>query len=502
MAYTEDPASYLSFRRRCSVRLWHLASGKQLSTPDAQGGTTNGALYFQDSRRILSWGKDSLRIWDKLVNQPLMVIKHDSDILGAIVNKSGSHILTWEKERMRLLEVSIGRHVADIIKSEERIDGAAFSKDGNLVLTWGNNGAVLRKTSNGQPVGEPIKHDDWPVLGAELSLDKKHILTWSNVGIKLWKFTNNSKITSVWGYEGDIGVKGATFSKDGNRILLWGSFSGIRILEISSNRPSPSLTYGATVDGATFSKDGKIVLSWGYNSVRLWDVSKDNFSNKPLYILEQEGHIYGAAFNHNESRIISWNSNGILLWNMPKDKLSNQPLATLNHDGFVFEASFNQDGRYILSRGEDGVRLWESSTGQPLSMLMKHKSEFKILKDQPLPDILKHNTGFSGSSFSKDENEILSWSPNGIRTWNIEVDLDLPKELFNLQTKALTGTYFNQGNLTVNCLSVNDWERMSTEYFHLAQKHYKDCKYSSANLWSLYYPEEAEKSSKGKQLKK
>jgi WD40 repeat protein len=74
-------------------------------------------------------------------------------------------------------------------------------------------------------------------------------------------------------------------------------------------------------------------------------------------------------------------------------------LLVLKHNDNVYGAKFSKDENEILSWSGNRVKLWDKKSGKELL-------------------VLKHNDWVNGAKFSKDENEILSWSDDKtVRLW-------------------------------------------------------------------------------------
>ena len=72
--------------------------------------------------------------------------------------------------------------------------------------------------------------------------------------------------------------------------------------------------------------------------------------------------------------------------------------------------------------------------------------------------VLKHNNIVNGAKFSKDENEILSWSDDGVvKTYKLYRDRKLKKEYYPLEAEVESGATLTKSG-EVRVLSKKEWE--------------------------------------------
>ena len=64
---------------------------------------------------------------------------------------------------------------------------------------------------------------------------------------------------------------------------------------------------------------------------------------------------------------------------------------------------------------------------------------------------MKHDAGIWGATFTKDEQQILTWSGDGTaRLWYIEADYDFPTEYISLLVEIVSGTTMDDfGNIHI-----------------------------------------------------
>lgn len=91
-----------------------------------------------DESRIVSW---SLRLWNTATGQ--QILSHDNIVDGAILNRRGSRILSWSKDRtLRLWDTATGQEVIPRMRHDDTVSGAILSKDESRILSWSEDKTV------------------------------------------------------------------------------------------------------------------------------------------------------------------------------------------------------------------------------------------------------------------------------------------------------------------------------------------------------------------------
>jgi WD40 repeat protein len=384
------------------------------------GDAILGALLSKDESRVLTWnGETTARLWDVVTGEQIVPsLEHDGPITGALFSNNGNRILTWSLGGgARLWNAANGESGPSLDHDLPPL-GASFSKDDSKILTWSSGGIVhLWDTANGVQIGEPLYHNS-EVSGALFSNDEKKILSWCKDGsAHLWDMRNKEIFDEL--YQFDVPISGALFSKDDSKILTWSTDKTVRIWDTAKGgQIGKSGVHNGPVTGALFSKDENRVLTWSEDArMRLWSLAEGEYFTEPL--LEFNASVSGALFSKDESRILTWSvDGGARLWSA---EIGIQIAIPLMHDKPVSGAVFLEGESKILTWNMDGtVRFWHSPDGvqgQPLG----HDGPVSgdVAKDGQSYLPLEHGEVISGALFSKDDSKILTWSEDSnVRLWD------------------------------------------------------------------------------------
>lgn len=476
-----------------------------------------GAIFSPDEKRILSWCKSgTAHVWeaiwvadarDEPIRPSLMGIIHGNAVNGARFSQDGTRILSWSDDGTARLWQAETRAQESLI-FDSSIDAAMLLPDEKLVLTFGM-GAPIRtwNAETGQQIGAPIGGDDDLLLDVQLSQDGTRILTTNMFGeLQLWDSKTSKQIKTFSEYK--IGeVHGATFSRDDTLILIWDSDGVLKVFRADTGEQIRAVfKYHGAVLGATFSHDETRLLAWGDDgNTMLWDVE----SAQQLDIsFGHDDAVNGAIFSRDDTHLLTWSDDATArLWDV---ETGDQLGTSFEHDDVVNGAIFYHDETRILTWSGDGTsRLWDIETREQLGpsfdgarpIFLQDETRILTLADewglwhvesgQQIASF-KHTGSIYeiGPSISHDEMSILTLSYDGVvRLSPMPGDLDMPAEMYVLQTEALTGTRLNpkQGNIVV--IPVQTLKHLQGEYSKLARAHAKKCKYPRQNVYLRFWRE-------------
>ena len=425
-----------------------------------------GAIFNQSGDRILSWGKNRVKLWRTDSNASELVLDHGDSVRGAIFNQSGDRILSWGENKVKLWRTDSNE--SGLVLDHDSVEGAIFNQNGDRILSWGWGGVKLWRTDSNE--SELVLDHDF-VDGAIFNQNGDRILSWG-WRVKLWRTDSNTPLL-VFDHGDYFGhVRGAIFNQNEDRILSWGK-NRVKLWRTDSNESEMILEHNS-VNGAIFNKNEDRILSWGGQRVKLWRTD----SNTSELILDHKD-VDSAIFNKNEDRILSWGMKGVKLWRTD----SNAPLLVLDHGDYVRDVTFNQSGDRILSWGGHRVKLWRTDSNAPL-LILDHGDDVRYVTFNQSGDrilswgrhrvklwrtdsneselILEHNS-VDGAIFNQNEDRILSWGRNGVKLWPLYRNRKLDKNFYSLEAEVENGVYLSPAG-EVKSLSKKEWLKKKEEY--------------------------------------
>jgi WD40 repeat protein/transcriptional regulator with XRE-family HTH domain len=412
VALSPDAKTLASVGRASTVRLWDVASGKQVAVLHGQDSPVRAFAFRPDGKMLASVGGDTVRLWDVTTGTQRNVLHARPGAVSAIAFSPDGKLLAsaGDGDAVRLWDVTTGTQRNVLHVHATAVSAVAFSHDGKLLastdvahhsrvrlwdLATGTQRAVLRDAGAGPAVA--------------FSPDDKTLACTSQDSVRLWDLASRTKLAVLQGNLVGL-VRAIAFSSDG-RTLTAASFDGtISLWDPAIRRqraallghhavartlafsPDGKLLASADDDGNTmrvwdsatrkqlavlharadvvaFSRDGKMLASRGRDgTIRLWNAA----TGKQLAALpgQQSGHP-ALAFSPDGKMLASTDNNStVTLWNLT----TRTRLAVLHHR-HLFSVAFNRDGKMLASTDiDDTVRLWDPATGKRLAVLPGHRN--------------------------------------------------------------------------------------------------------------------------------
>jgi WD40 repeat protein len=132
-----------------SVRVWGVATAKEIAVFSGHGGAVMSATFSPDGSRIVTASLDgTARIWDIESQKEVGVLHGDisdiSPVLFAAFSQDGSRIVTGSEDyTARIWDVITGAEMAVLRGHDSWVDYAAFSPDGSRIVTTSNGTARI-----------------------------------------------------------------------------------------------------------------------------------------------------------------------------------------------------------------------------------------------------------------------------------------------------------------------------------------------------------------------
>ena len=233
-----DGRSLLSAAYDRTVRLWDLASGREVRRL-WHPGDAKALAALADGKRAVSGCTDGwVRLWDLRNGQELRrLVRHTGTVTCVAVSPDGRLALSGGEDGVLL--------VSDIEKGGElrRFEGqpclvaaVAFSPDGSRVLAGGDDGILrLGKMASREPL-EPLSgHDrDRRIWSVAFSPDGHRAVTGSSdLSVVVWDLDHKLVLHRL-SVKGEGWVRAVAFLPDGNRVAFGTQSGNLAVWDLES----------------------------------------------------------------------------------------------------------------------------------------------------------------------------------------------------------------------------------------------------------------------------
>jgi hypothetical protein len=263
-----------------SVRLWDVATGRELACLNGAADEIYAVAFSPDGRLLLGAGADRLlRLWDLQTRREVRVFRGHTDSVRCLAfSPDGKQALSGGDDRtVRLWDVARGTELACLAGHGDRVTAGAWSADGRYVLSGSRDGTLrFWETAMRRQVCRLRGHVG-PVLSLALAPDSKTALSGGNDRtVRLWDLPAGRELRCFTGHANAVvhvqfAPRGrAALSGSGQQLgpdRNWRRWDLARGVEAASGAAGPELRLGCL----TFSPDGRLVLAGGPGGLlRLW----------------------------------------------------------------------------------------------------------------------------------------------------------------------------------------------------------------------------------------
>jgi WD40 repeat protein len=443
VCFSPDGCYVLSGSLDCTIRLWEIASGKEVRTFWRRHKVVYSVCFSPDGSYVLSGSSGkTLYLWDVASGKEIRIKAfddvfnpvHTDEVKSVCFSPNYSYVLSGSRDRtIRLWEMSSGEESREFIGHTDSINSVCFSPDGRYILSGSSDKTIrLWEIASGKETKKFEGHTK-EVCTVCYSSDGRYILSgsWDKTA-RLWEIASGKEVKKLEGHTKE--VCSVCYSPEGRYGLSGGNDKAILLLDLNIIdiwQPYISRISSIKVLGENEIKYNELLI-------QSQKMIKDKKYVNAYSMLRQAQKIPGYERDDNLLTLIitcGLNSNGqriCLLHSGVRKEF-------VGHTEWVNSVCFSPDGRYILSGSSDNtLRLWEISSG-------KETKKFE-----------GHTKGVKSICFSPDGRCVLSGShDNTIRLWEIASGKETKK--FEGHTDRVTSVCFSpDGNYAVSGAGLDD----------------------------------------------
>jgi WD40 repeat protein/serine/threonine protein kinase len=383
VAFDSDGRRLVSGSNDGTARVWDAGSGKELHTLRGHAGKVRAVAFSPDGKRVASAGEDGLVIiWDAESGRRHSALEGNGKAVGAVAFSSdGARLASGgADETVRIWDAKEGRVVAEGRGHSSSVTGVVFLPAGKQVASASLDGTVrLWDAATGRELRVLRGHADW-VNGLACSGDGKRLASaGEDRTVKLWDVVSGNEQATYRGHR--EGVQGVAFSRDGKTVASASWDQTVRLWDAGNDQFAVTFRGAKDLQRAVLSPDGKLLgLISEDSKVRLWDAVT---GKEVRSLVGHSSEVRCIAFSPDSKYLASgsgaqWikdnkvsGSAELKLWEVASGK---ELLTRRGHEGDIKTLAFSPDGRAIATGGDDGtIKLWDAKTGATVWTLTGHR---------------------------------------------------------------------------------------------------------------------------------
>ncbi|HKB41467.1 MAG TPA: WD40 repeat domain-containing protein [Gemmataceae bacterium] len=282
-----------------TMRLWEVATGKELRKFEGHTGGVWGVAVSRDGKRavtaggagsrgrVIDYNADrSVRLWDVATGKELKKFEgHTGQVRGVALSSDGKRIASAGQDGVRLWDAETGKELRQLTGMSGGHHGVVFTPDDAQVLAAGADGRLwLWDASDGKEVSRLEGHGGW-VMGLAIAPDGRRALSaGADKTMRLWDLKTGKELRRFQGHA--TMVLSVAFSPDGrralsgsgctmqgtNRFVPAGQDYTVRLWDVETGAELHNYEgHSGPILGVSFAPDGLSVFSAsGDNTVHSW----------------------------------------------------------------------------------------------------------------------------------------------------------------------------------------------------------------------------------------
>jgi WD40 repeat protein len=379
-ALSPDGATLAIVAPRTTVMLWDVASGKEIRRLHPPGEDAICLAFSPDGKRLASGGAATAKVgtvflWDVATGTKVRSFEgHGGTVLSLAFSADGKRLASGATDKTaRVWDVSSGKELRQISRDRLPFYKLAFAPGDRELTVWGGDHLIhFWDLATGQKTRCFEGHQTY-IESMAVSPDGRLIASGSVADVRLWDAARGLEVRRLTGLEGNMG--GLAFSADG-KLLVTGSYGGtIRFSDTATGKEVRRFKApGRWISRLALSADGRRLAVWCQekaSALLVYDAVTGKELRRLTLPASPTPTLYGLSFSPDNKRLAAASGTdlSVRLW----DAATGNPLAPLDkHGGGLTCLAFSADGRSrAVGCIDRTLTIWELATGR-VRQKMKH----------------------------------------------------------------------------------------------------------------------------------
>ncbi|MDB9429667.1 serine/threonine protein kinase [Microcystis aeruginosa CS-555/01A07] len=223
VGYSPDGRYLASGGSDNTIKIWEVATGKQLRTLTGHSDFFRSVVYSPDGRYLASGSFDkTIKIWEVATGREVRTLTGHSGWVNSVVYSPDGRYLasgSWDKT-IKIWEVATGKELRTLTRHSGWVYSVVYSLDGHYLASGSQDNTIkIWEVATGKQLRTLTGHSDW-VWSVVYSPDGRYLASGSRDNtIKIWEVATGKQLRIFTGHS--EAVFSVVYSPDG-RYLLFG----------------------------------------------------------------------------------------------------------------------------------------------------------------------------------------------------------------------------------------------------------------------------------------
>ncbi|MCA2694109.1 MULTISPECIES: serine/threonine-protein kinase [unclassified Microcystis] len=292
VVYSPDGRYLASGSYDDTIKIWEVATGKQLRTLPGHSDSVRSVVYSPDGRYLASGSVDkTIKIWEVATGKELRTLTgHSRGVSSVAYSPDGRYLASGSGDKtIKIWEVETGKELRTLTGHSIGVLSVAYSPDGRYLASGsydydkGDKGDKIIKTiktikiwevATGKELRTLTGHSNG-VTSVAYSPDGRYLASgsWDDT-IKIWEVATGKELRTLTGHYGE--VYSVAYSPDGRYLASGSGDNTIKIWEVATGKELRTLTgHSSGVLSVVYSPDGRYLASGSWdNTIKIWRVGQ------------------------------------------------------------------------------------------------------------------------------------------------------------------------------------------------------------------------------------
>lgn len=259
-----------------TLKLWNLATVKEIATLEGNAGSVHSVATSPDGRTVASGNGDkTIKLWNLLTGQEIRTLYgHSSSVESVAISRDSKMLASGGFDgNIKLWELPSGKEIATLEGHSGAVKSVAFAPNGQTLASGSEDNTIKLWNLASKQVSRIFKGHSKPIRSVAITPDGQTLASGSaDDTIKLWNLATGQEIQTFKRHS--YSVNSVAITSDGKTLASGSSDNTIKLWDLATKSEIRTLKgHSKEVTSVAFSPDGKTLASGCTDgTINIWRV--------------------------------------------------------------------------------------------------------------------------------------------------------------------------------------------------------------------------------------